>query len=68
MAHPGANVGSVGPRSGRADDFTVIGRPWVEAWADERTCAKIKTGSPVISLSMLSAAQNIGRVQPIGFR
>jgi multidrug resistance efflux pump len=44
-----------------------IGRPWVEAWADERDLRKIKIGSPVdISLDASPQHRIAGRVQAIG--
>jgi len=44
-----------------------IGRPWVEAWADERDLRKIKIGSPVdISLDASPQHKISGRVQAIG--
>lgn len=44
-----------------------IGRPWVEAWADERDLGKIKLGTPVdISLEASPHRLFSGRVQAIG--
>ncbi len=44
-----------------------IGRPWVEAWADERDLRKIKIDSPVdISLDAFPRHKLAGRVQAIG--
>jgi membrane fusion protein (multidrug efflux system) len=44
-----------------------LGRPWIEAWTDERDLRKIKIGSPVdISLDASPRRRLTGRVEAIG--
>ena len=44
-----------------------IGRPWVEAWVDERDLRKFQIGSPAdISLDASAKGKLSGRVEAIG--